>query len=85
MKEWIDHLAELLGEDSVTKEELRAVLGLARDVAHGVERKLAPVSTYLVGVHVGRSAAAGGARPAALRRAIESAAGLLRETPGGAG
>jgi hypothetical protein len=30
------------------------VLDVARDVAHNVERPAAPVSTYLVGVAVGR-------------------------------
>jgi hypothetical protein len=32
------------------------VLDLARDVAHGVMRPAAPLSTYLLGVAVGRGA-----------------------------
>jgi hypothetical protein len=34
------------------------VLGVARDVAHGVTRPAAPVATYLLGVAVGRGASA---------------------------
>ena len=34
--------------------DLRAVLDLTRDVAHGVARPAAPLTAYLVGVAVGR-------------------------------
>jgi len=83
MNEWIERLAQALGEDPATRQEIAAVLGLARDVAHGVERRLAPVSTYLVGVYVGRSAAAGAPRQEALGRAMEAAASLLPDTSSG--
>ena len=36
--------------------DARAVLDLARDVAHGVERPAAPLTAYLLGVAVGRGA-----------------------------
>jgi hypothetical protein len=39
--------------------DVRAVLDLARDVAHGVERPAAPLTTYLAGMAV-----AAGADPA---------------------
>jgi len=35
------------------------MLSLSRDVAHEVERKMAPLSTYLAGIHVGRRLAEG--------------------------
>jgi len=35
------------------------MLSLSRDVAHQVERKMAPLSTYLAGIHVGRRSAEG--------------------------
>jgi hypothetical protein len=37
--------------DDVDIEEL---LGLAREIAHGVERRAAPVATFLLGLVVGR-------------------------------
>jgi hypothetical protein len=54
-----------------------AVLRLAREVAHGVERKLAPVSTFLAGVHAGRLAAGGGDRGEALDRAVDRLLALI--------
>jgi hypothetical protein len=81
MEEWIDRLAEALDEEPVERGELGAVLKLARDVAHGVERKLAPVSTFLAGVYVGHQTAAGQPRQEALRRAMKTAAGLIPENP----
>jgi hypothetical protein len=58
LDEWISVACAELGLDPATVD-VRAVLDLARDVAHGVERPAAPVTAYLVGV------AAGQGRPAA--------------------
>jgi hypothetical protein len=85
VEDWIDQLAGSLGEDPISPEEVGAVLKLARDVAHGVERKLAPLSTYLAGVHAGRTAAAGGTRAVALGRVVEAAGRLIPEGDGSGG
>ena len=77
MEEWIDRLATALGEEPVDPKEMGALLKLARDVAHGVERKLAPVSTFVVGMHVGRRAAEGMPRTQALTEAIDAAHDLI--------
>ena len=61
----------------ITGEELGAVLKLAREVAHGVERRLAPVSAFLIGVAVGQDTASGTARADAFFRAVAAARGLL--------
>jgi hypothetical protein len=54
MQEWIDVVCAELG---ITADvDVDAVLAVARDAAHNVERPAAPVSTYLLGI-----AAAGGA------------------------
>ena len=74
MDAWEDTFAAAIGEDPVTPEELGIVLRLSRDVAHRVERKLAPVSAYLAGVHAGRLAAAGDRTRADGLRAAEGAA-----------
>jgi Domain of unknown function (DUF6457) len=76
--DWIDRLAAQLGEEPITPAEMGAILKMAREVAHGVERKLAPVSTYLAGVHAGRASAGGGTeRIRALTEAVESALVLI--------
>lgn len=77
MDEWIDRLAAALGEDPMDPSEMGAMLKLARDVAHGVERKLAPLSTFVVGIHVGRSVAGGLPREKALDQAVEAARALI--------
>ena len=46
-----DRYAEALALQ-LTEQEVEAVLDLARAVAHGSERKFAPVSTYLAGQFV---------------------------------
>jgi hypothetical protein len=46
-----DRFAEALGLQ-LTEEEVEAVLDLARRVAHGSERRFAPLSTYLAGQFV---------------------------------
>jgi len=53
MDEWTAAVCADLGlEPGVA--DLRAVLDLTRDVAHGVARPAAPFTAYLVGVAVGR-------------------------------
>jgi Domain of unknown function (DUF6457) len=76
MESWIDRLAEALGEEPASPAETSEVLTVARDVAHRVERKLTPVSTYLLGIAVGRRIAAGADR----REAFSAEAAVLRST-----
>jgi hypothetical protein len=40
--EWLDRLAQTFELDAPTNQEIVAVLDAARDVAHGVERKITP-------------------------------------------
>jgi len=47
LQDWIDALADELGID--TDVDMTAVLDLARDAAHHVERPAAPLTTFLVG------------------------------------
>lgn len=44
---WLDEVAAMVGTD--TTIDIDAVLALARDVAHNVERKNAPLSAYYLG------------------------------------
>jgi len=70
--EWLDRLAQTFELDAPTNHEIAAVLDAARDVAHGVERKITPVSTFLLGMDVERRVKAGASREEALTSAIEA-------------
>ena len=58
--EWIQRLAERLDLEAPSPEETSRLLAAARDVAHGVERRVTPLSTFLLGRAV-QARAAGGA------------------------
>ena len=88
MDTWLDDMAAALGEEPLTPSEVGLALRLAREVAHGVERKLAPLASYLAGVRAGRLAAAGTPRPEAFVQVLDAVAALLppaTERSGGAG
>jgi Domain of unknown function (DUF6457) len=79
MDEWLDRWAEALGEHALGSEEIGAMLRLSRDVAHGVERKLAPLSSYLAGIHVGRRLSEGANLSVALGEVRAAATRLVPE------
>ena len=81
MDEWIDRFAEAIGEEPISPEEMGAMLKISREVAHRVERKLAPLSTFLAGLYVGRRMAEGSSRAEAGQRATEMALALLPPRP----
>jgi hypothetical protein len=56
MDQWTAAVCADLGLDP-SAADLRAVLDLTRDVAHGVARPAAPLTAYLVGMAVGRGLA----------------------------
>ena len=45
MSDWIEQAAAALGVDPIDDDSQERLLGAARDVAHGVERKLTPIAT----------------------------------------
>lgn len=67
MQEWIDALCAEL--EIAANVDVKAVLDVARDAAHNVERPAAPVSTYLMGIAV-----AGGADPATVAQQVATLA-----------
>lgn len=84
MDNWIDKLARTLGEEPLTAAETTQLLDTARDVAHRVERKVTPLSTFVIGCAVGRRLADGADRAGtlgALLSQVESA--LPPESPEG--
>src|SRR5207247_2458873 len=52
MTEWIDGFAEELGIGPLSASETERLLSAARDVAHRVERRITPLSTFLLGMAV---------------------------------
>jgi uncharacterized protein DUF6457 len=76
---WIDSLAERFGEEELTSRQTFELLGMAREVAHRVERRITPLSTFFVGVAVGKAQEAGGSRDEALSTALETVGSLLPE------
>jgi len=53
LDEWADAACRELGLDPASLD-VKVVLDLARDVAHGVARPAAPLTAYLLGVAVGQ-------------------------------
>jgi uncharacterized protein DUF6457 len=74
LKHWLTNLAAELGISDVALDEdaVHTLLDLARDSAHEVERVAAPLTTFLVGVAVGRGAT--------LERTAATATALLLNT-----
>ena len=62
MEDWLNTAAGDLGVDPIDDDTQERLLGVARDVAHGVERKLTPIATYMLGEAVQRRVSAGGPR-----------------------
>lgn len=50
--EWIDELAATFGAEPLAEGEVEHLLQVARDVAHGVERKITPLAAFLLGMSV---------------------------------
>jgi hypothetical protein len=69
-----------LGGD-LTVTEAEVLLGLARDVAHGSERRFAPLSTFVAGRFVAARVADGVPASDALAEAVAVARSLLPGEP----
>ena len=68
LDEWAETACRELGLDPASLD-VKLVLDLARDVAHGVARPAAPLTAYLLGVAVGQGPpVASAARIASWRR-----------------
>ncbi len=75
-----DRYAEALAL-ALTDSETEVVLELARVVAHGSERKFAPLSTYLAGQFVAELMRTGLSRTEALTEALAVARRTLESEP----
>lgn len=85
---WIDDLAARLAQEPLTEEESTTLLATARSVAHRVERRITPLSAFLLGCAVGQGLQDGTAtRPELVREAVAQLEALLppEVPPGGTG
>jgi hypothetical protein len=67
---WLDELAAALGIDPLGPDETSDLLDAAREVAHGIERKVTPLAAFLLGMATERRVAAGQGRDDALEGAL---------------
>ena len=56
MDRWLAAVARELEVDPLDRDGTRMLLDVTRDVAHGVARPAAPLTSYLVGLAVGAGA-----------------------------
>lgn len=71
LDEWVQLLSADLGVD--LDVDIKALLAVARDAAHGVDRPAAPLTTFLIGYAAARAGGSEDAVAAALQRASELA------------
>jgi Domain of unknown function (DUF6457) len=77
MDNWIDELARNLGEEPLTPAEMTDLLDAASNVAHRVERKMTPLSAFVIGCAVGRKLAGGADRAEVLSATLNRLEALL--------
>ena len=72
LDEWVRSVATELGVDDLDldTDRMHILLDLARDAAHAVQRPAAPLTTFLVGVAVGRGQSLGAAAAQATALAV---------------
>jgi hypothetical protein len=78
----LDRLAQALAVQPTTADETAAILTVARDVAHTIERRITPVSTFLLGISVQDRVAAGATREEALAAALSDLRAAMPPAPG---
>jgi hypothetical protein len=72
LEEWTDTVCQALGLDPASVDQA-GLLDLTRDVAHGVARPAAPLTSFLVGLAAGRD----GGSVDDVRRAVATVAALV--------
>jgi Domain of unknown function (DUF6457) len=83
MSEWTDRLAEALTVEPLDPDDEARLLDASREIAHRVERKDTPLSSFLMGVAVGSMTATGMTRDEAIDEVFEDLARILPDLPAG--
>lgn len=77
--DWVEQACAAVGVDR-QNVDIKAIHGLTKRVAHNLDRPLAPVSSYILGIAVGQAAAAGQVSDAARKALMDR---LLTVVPKG--
>ncbi|MEA2551605.1 MAG: hypothetical protein QOE25_1374 [Actinomycetota bacterium] len=77
---WINDLASALGVEPLSADDEVLLLDAARDVAHGVERRITPLATFLMGAAVERARADGLTSAEAMTEVLRTLADSLPTT-----
>ena len=85
LDQWLTAVSAEIGTDDypLDNNAIHTLLDLARDSAHEVERVAAPLTTFLVGVAVGRGESLGAAAAKATALAMRDQAHEEPNTTGG--
>jgi hypothetical protein len=78
---WVDALAKELGVAPLSEDETAVLLDAAREVAHGVERRVTPLSTFLIGSAVAAAEGRGVDRAEAFDEAVKALRGAVDAAP----
>jgi hypothetical protein len=81
MDDWLMKAAITLGVDPLDEGQVAELLDVARDVAHGVERKMTPMATFLLGAAVQRRIGHGSTAEDAFQDALTELRTILPTTP----
>jgi hypothetical protein len=79
--EWIGRLAIELGVEPMTLQTQAALLSIARDVAHGTERKYAPLASFVAGRYVELALHEGRSIESAVRDVSDAVSRLVGDPP----
>lgn len=87
LSSWLNTVSSELGitDLDLDNNDIHTLLDLARDSAHEVERLAAPLTSYLVGVAVGRGASLGAAAAKVTALAISHDSGSASDDSGSTG
>lgn len=82
---WSEQVRAVTGVEAWDRVETDLVLDLAREVAHGTERRFAPLTAYALGVAVGsrlgKAAGSAGQRHDVLAELVASLVDSIEEAP----
>lgn len=78
--QWTARLASELGVDGMTLHLQATLLSIARDVAHGTERKYAPLASFIAGRYVEAATREGRDVETALREISDAVHRLIGES-----
>lgn len=81
MDAWLATLATTLGVDPLTDDQVMELLGVARDVAHGVERRATPLATFMLGAAAQRRMGDGATAGEAFANALTELRTILPPAP----